>query len=305
VPPPNLSQFESDPAKMSPVFRDYTQAQLDAQYDQATLVPDLSGYLKFWTEQSAAARATLDCVQDVAYGRSKAEKLDIFRPGGGAGCPVHLHFHGGSWKLLDKSFAALGAVPVVQAGGLYVAVGFGLVPAVPLATQVRQARSAVAWAWRNIAKYGGDPARITVSGHSSGGHLVGCLISQGWQGRFRVPGDVVKGAVAACGLYDLVPVRLSARQDYLHLSDADVHALSPVRHIPKAGAPELALYWGAGDLDEFRRQSRDFAAAWSDAGHAVEANELSGHNHFDVSNAFADMNGPIAAAIAKQMNRGL
>ncbi len=290
---------------MTPVYRDYTQSQLDAQYDQATNVPDLSPYLDFWAETSATARRTLNCRTDIRYGRGRAERLDIFLPEGeppAGGWPVHLYYHGGSWKLLDKSFGAIGARPVVDSGAIYIAVGFALATVVPLKTMVRQARSALAWAWRNIGDYRGSRDRITVSGHSSGGHLVGCLIASGWHGRFRLPQDVIKGATAACGLYDLEPVRLSARQDYLDLSDEDVETLSPIRHIPGESPPDLALFWGDGDLEEFRRQSRDFAAAWASAGHPLCAEELPHYNHFDVSNVFADADGPIGTAIRRQIS---
>lgn len=287
---------------MTEIFRHYDQAQLDAQYDQATLVPDLGPYLDYWRKGSAAARADLACVLDIVYGRSRFETLDLFKPER-ANAPVHLNFHGGAWKLLDKDDAAYPAPAIVGAGAIYVAVGFGLVPAVSLAEQVRQARSAVAWTWRNIVRYGGDPARITVSGHSSGAHLVGCLIGEGWHDSFGVPHDVVKGAVAASGLYELEPVKLSSRDEYLHLDPPDVGRLSPIRHIPQGPAPELSMFWGEGDLDEFRRQSADFAAAWRAAGHPLRTLEMSGHNHFDVANAFGDPDGPICRAILEQVSR--
>jgi arylformamidase len=285
---------------MTKIFRDYDQAALDAQYDQATLVPDLGPYLRHWREGSAAARSELTCETGVAYGRHPAERLDIFRARR-PGTPVHLNFHGGAWKLLDKDDAAYAAPTVVAAGGIYVAVGFGLVPEVTLAEQVRQARAAVAWTWRNIVRFGGDPARLFVSGHSSGAHLVGCLVADGWHDSFGVPRDVVKGAVAASGIYDLAPVRLSSRNAYLHLTDLDVERLSPIRHIARGRAPELSVFWAAGDLAEFRRQSADFAAAWRSAGHSVEVLELEGHNHFDVANGFGDPDGPIGRAIRRQL----
>ena len=152
---------------MTEIFRHYDQAQLDAQYDQATLVPDLGPYLDYWRTGSAAARADLSCELDIVYGRSRFETLDLFKPdqfksgqfkSERANAPVHLNFHGGAWKLLDKDDAAYPAPAIVAAGAIYVAVGFGLVPAVPLAEQVRQARAAVAWTWRNIVRHGGDSA---------------------------------------------------------------------------------------------------------------------------------------------------
>lgn len=286
---------------MTEIFQHYDQAQLDAQYDQATLVPDISPYLDYWREASAAARSALNSETDVAYGRSPAETLDLFKPER-PNAAVHLNFHGGAWKLLDKNDAAYAAPSVVAAGAIYIAVGFGLVPSVALAEQVRQARAAVAWTWRNIIRFGGDPSRISVSGHSSGAHLVGCLIADGWHESFGVPRDVVKGAVAASGLYELEPVKLSSRNAYLHLDEADVIKLSPIRHIPSGRTPELSVFWGDGDLDEFRRQSADYSVAWRAAGHGVRTLEMAAHNHFDVANAFADPESPLNQAIVDQVS---
>lgn len=282
---------------MTAVFLQYDQAALDSQYDQATLVPDLGPYKKHWAEAGEAARMRLGPLVDVPYGPSPVETLDIYRPPEATAAPVHIYFHGGAWRGLDKADGAFVAPAVVGAGAVFVSAGFGLIPAVRLAEQVRQARAAVAWAYRSIAGYGGDPERITVSGHSSGGHLVGCLVAAGWHEAFGVPEDVVKAAVSASGLFDLEPVRLSARNAYLDLDAEDVDLLSPIRHIPRGGAPHLAVTWADGDLAEFRRQSRAFAEAWTAAGHPVDAEELPGRNHFDVSDAFGDPAGPIVRRI--------
>ena len=61
------------------VYLDYTQAELDAQYNQATLVPDISNYLKYWNEAGEVARNSLICKTNIPYGKSEVELLDIFR----------------------------------------------------------------------------------------------------------------------------------------------------------------------------------------------------------------------------------
>ena len=78
----------------------------------------------------------------------------------------------------------------------------------PMAEQVRRA---VAWVYRNARAFGGDPERIHVSGHSSGGHLAGVVLTTDWRKDFDLPPDVVKGGLCCSGLFDLKAVRLSAR----------------------------------------------------------------------------------------------
>jgi len=287
---------------MAPAYGPYSQEELDAQYDQGTLVPDLGPYVEYWTAASDEARRDPDWVADVPYGKSDAERLDIL-PASRPGRPVLINIHGGAWKLLGKRFALFPAPLIHAAGAVFVALGFGLAPQVTLGEMVAQVRRAVAWVHANIARYGGDPDAIVVAGHSSGGHLGGCLLASDWQAPHGLPEDVVKGAVLVSGLYDLEPVRLSSRNEYLHLAAADVDALSPIRHIPPASAfvPDVTLLWADGDLAEFRRQSAAFAEAWRAAGHPVEARQIADANHFDLSNAFAQAGSPVADAVARHL----
>lgn len=96
-------------------------------------------------------------------------KLDLHHPVGGEadGFPTVVWFHGGGLSggmreipkpLRGKAFAVAGA-------------GYRLTPAVEARACIADAAAAVAWVLRNIAEYGGDPARVYVSGHSAGGYL--------------------------------------------------------------------------------------------------------------------------------------
>jgi len=60
-----------------------------------------------------------------------------------------------------------------------------------LMPMARQVRSAVAWVCKNAASFGGDPNRVYVSGHSSGGHLAGVVLATDWSKDFGLPRDVV------------------------------------------------------------------------------------------------------------------
>ena len=95
----------------------------------------------------------------------------------------------------------------------------------PMAEQVARA---IAWAWRNAESFGGDRNRFYVSAHSSGAHLAACALSRGWRAE-NLPPDFCKGALLVGGMYDLKPVRLSARSAYVKFTDAMEEALSPQR----------------------------------------------------------------------------
>ena len=276
------------PAPSAPVYRGYSQAELDAQYNQATLVPDVSGYLDAWNAESARVRESRACRLSVPYGDGPAETLDIFPADNGDGsAPVMLFIHGGAWRALSKDSFSYPAAPFATAGATWVAADFALLPEASLDEQVRQNRAALAWLWRNARSFGGDPDRLYICGHSSGAHVGGTLVQDGWRARAGLPEGVIKGAVLVSGMYDLEPVRLSARNDYVRLDEVAARRLSPIHNIPER-VPALALFWGSGELDEFRRQSRAFAETLWALGHRAEAMEIAGANHFDMADGFAD-----------------
>ena len=119
-----------------------------------------------------------------------------------------------------------------------------------------------------------------LGGHSSGGHLGGCVIMTDWDS-FGIPGDVLKGALLGSGMYDLKPVRKSKRSNYVKFTDEMEQTLSVVRHIEKVRTP-VVLPIGLSETPEFQRQSRDFAAALAKAGKPAELIEAKGYNHYEM-----------------------
>lgn len=77
---------------------------------------------------------------------------------------------------------------------------------------------------------------------------------------FGLPHDVLKGGLCASWLYDLYPVSLSARSNYVTFTAEVLETLSPVRHIDKLAAPVIIAH-GTLETPEFQRQSREFAGA--------------------------------------------
>ena len=280
------------------IFLDYDQETLDAQYNQRSLVPDADDYIAVDVAESARVRQKLDCRIDVAYGPGEDETLDLF-PAAAPGSPVVVYMHGGAWTRSDKANESFMAEAFVAAGAAFVAVNFGLCPKVTLDEMIRQAREAVAWSCENAQDFNADPGRLYIAGHSSGGHVGGMMAVTDWTAH-NLPRTLVKGALLCSGMYDLAPVRLSARNDYLHLDEAAEARNSAMRHIPADGCP-LIVGYGGGEQTEFRRQSRAFAAAWRDAGLEVEEFDMPGVNHFQLRRHFNDPKSPILTAMLALM----
>ena len=281
------------------VYLNYTQAELDAQYNQATLVPDISNYLKYWNEAGEVARNSLICKTNIHYGKSEVELLDIF-PAAEAHAPIHIHIHGGAWKQLGKEHAHYPAPHFVTAGATFIALNFGLAPKFSLNEIVNQVRRAITWVWEYASTFGGNKEKIFLSGISSGAHLAACLLSEGWREDYNLPENIIKGAVMASGPYDLDPVRLSARNKYLKLNQRDADRNNPIKHIPKMG-PDIIASWGDLELAEFQRQGQAYASAWKAHGNSCHTIILSGLNHFDVANEFGRADSELIQGALKQM----
>ena len=167
----------------------------------------------------------------------------------------------------------------------------------PMAEQVRQA---VAWVRRNAQSFSGDPERIYVSGHSSGGHLAGIILTTDWRKNFDLPTDTVKGGLCCSGMFDLKPVRLSARSSYVKFTDEMEQALSSQRHLDKLNAPVIVAY-GTLETPEFQRQSRDFVAAVKAAGKSAQLLVGEGYNHFEMAETLANPYGLLGRAVLELM----
>ncbi len=285
------------------VFRDYDQAELDRQYDQRSWAANAIAVINGYSTYSEAVRGRLGEPQTHAYGEGRAETLDLFRAHR-PNAPIQVFIHGGAWRSLGKRDSAFAAENFVLAGAHFAALDFSVLPYVTLEQMVAQVKSAIAWLHRNAASLDADRARIFISGHSSGAHLAAAAITSDWQAEFDLPADVVKGAVCCSGIYDLEPVRRSARNTYVQLDERQVEALSPIRHVGRLGCPVVVAH-GEHESDEFRRQARDFTIAIEAQGKPVELVDGKGLNHFEVINTLAAPNGLLGRIALHQMGLAL
>jgi arylformamidase len=278
------------------------QAELDAAYDQSKYAPNMGQIIERYAVNSEAVRARLGTPRRYAYGPTAVEALDVYATKRG-NAPINIFIHGGAWRrglAKDYSFPA---ELFVHAGAHYVVPDFINVTQangslMPMAEQVR---GAVAWVYRNARSFGGNPDRIYVSGHSSGGHLAGVVLVTDWRKDFNLPADAVKGGLCCSGMFDLKPVRLSARGSYVSFTDEMEHALSSQRHLDKLNCPVIVAY-GTLETPEFQRQSRDFAAALKAAGKPVQLLVAEGYNHFEILETLANPYGVLGRAALAQMN---
>jgi arylformamidase len=267
------------------VFLHYSQAELDRNYDQRAWITNAEEMIARYVARSEATRRALAHKRGVAYGSGPDEVLDIF-PAGHAGAPTVVFIHGGAWRNFTKDDFSFVAEALVPAGVNVVVFNLSKLPGRSLPEVVTQARSALAWVWQHARDFGLDPDKLYLSGHSSGAHLAAMVMLTDWS-RFGLPRDVIKGAAFVSGSYDLRPLLLSARGSYVKVSDAEEQEFSPARHADRVPCPVL-LFYAENDTDEFKRHTREFAAAVKKAGRLSDLVLVSGKNHFEIIELVAE-----------------
>jgi arylformamidase len=265
----------------------YDGEWLDRMYNNRDLVPEHPAHFRRWAAESADAMRTQQRELDVRYGGGPSEHLDIF-PTAKADAPVLVFIHGGYWRSLDKREHSFVAPAFTRRGICVVIPNYALCPALTIPQITMQMVQALAWTWRNIARHGGDPGRITVVGHSAGGHLAAMMLSCLWPVyRPELPADLVKRALSLSGLFDLDPIMHTPYlQASLKLTGEQVRMASPAL-LPAPARGTLAAVCGGDESEEFLRQNRLIRKAWGEKTVPV-CEALPGLNHFSILEALAE-----------------
>jgi arylformamidase len=147
---------------------------------------------------------------------------------------------------------------------------------------------ALAWTWRNIDQYGGDPTRITVAGHSAGGHLAAMMLACAWKAVAPdLPDGLVRNALSISGLHELESIRSAPfLQVSLRLTPEDAIKASPAWMPRPAHGGVLNSVCGGDESAEFLRQNQLIQQAWGKEVVPV-CEALPGLNHFSILEALA------------------
>ncbi len=274
------------------VWMDYDQVELDAAYDQLQYAPLMGQNVKRQASLSEEVRGRLGEPLRRQYGQTQVEALDIYRTNR-PNAPVFVFIHGGAWLVGLAKNNGFPAELFVNAGVHYVALDFIAIKEADgdLRRMADQVRRGIAWVYENAGSFGGDRDRLYVGGFSSGGHLCGVSLVTDWQKDFGLPPDFIKAGLCMSGMYDLKPVRLSRRSEYVKFTDEMEHAMSSQRQIDRLRAPLIVTY-GTNDTPEFQRQARDFAAAVKAAGKPVELIQAANFGHQEMLESLGNPYGP-------------
>jgi acetyl esterase/lipase len=227
-----------------------------------------------------AQRVTRDIPYATAHER---QVLDVYAPDGAKNLPVVFWIHGGGWQTGNKSMVALKPKAFTDAGFVFVSINHRLLPTVDMGTITRDVASALGWVHKTIASYGGDPARLLVMGHSSGGQLAALMCTDDRYTKAQgMSLKVIKGCVPVdADTFDIPAIievaETRARAHHLPLptnghrqkfgNDPEKHRdFSAVTHVARdKGIPPFLILHVAGNADT-TAQAQRMAAVLESAG---------------------------------------
>ena len=273
----------------------------EREYNNRALVPDHAAIFSRWAAQGLATRSLHACLLDLAYGDDPAERLDIF-PTREEPSPLLAFIHGGYWRSMDKSDFSWIAPSFVKHGAAVALINYGLAPHTGMEDIVRQALAAIAWLYRKAERYGIDRTRIVLCGHSAGAHLAAMAMAALWPVYADdLPEDLVKGALAISGIYDLEPlVHAPFVNVDLKLNRELAARLSPVRYPARPGSRLITAVGGA-ESSEFVRQTALIGRHWQS--NRERDVPMPDYHHFNVIDPLPDPASPLFDAALDLLRR--
>ncbi len=231
------------------------------------------------TVDRIASRADVEKIaQGVKFGPHKANKLDIYSTSKKTDKlkPVLVFFYGGGWANGKRGEYSYAARPFVENGYLVVVPDYRHVPEVVFPGFLEDSAAAVKWVQANAEKYGGDPARVSVAGHSAGAYNALMLaIDPQWLGD-----NPVRSAISMAGPTDFYP--FTSRRSIDAMSKApDPLATQPISFVRK-DAPPILLIHGSADTVVRVRNADSLYAKQTAAGGNIVRSRYEGASHDDL-----------------------
>jgi arylformamidase len=279
-------------------YRGFRQDELEYQFNPRVSVPEYPELAKVRAAQARKVRESAKSWLNIPYGASARERLDIYAATKPTG-PVLIYIHGGYWRTGSKEDNCNFVPTFTERGATVVLVEYDLCPNVTVTDIVGQTRSAIAWTYKNVLRYGGDPTKLFVSGHSAGGHLTAMALAHDWQ-QDGLPQDLIRGAAATSGVYDLAMVMKISVQEEVRMTREIADRNNPLLHPPRVKCP-LIVAVGADEPEGWQLMSKDYFEFCRKNSMPVEYLVEPNANHYTMTEHLLDANRPITQAMIKQL----
>jgi arylformamidase len=268
----------------------------EVEYNNRARVPEHPEIFARWTYEAELFRAEM--LKDgraelgLSYGGTPRQTIDLFLARDHEKAPLAIFIHGGWWRSLEPSMFSQMARGPNERGVSVAVVGYDLCPNVTIADIIDQMRRMCAFLWQRFGR------RMTVYGHSAGGHLAAVLLATDWRTLYpKAPADLVPAAYSISGVFDLIPLLSTSVNADLRLDPAEARNVSPL-FWSVASARIFDAVAGGLESSEFKRQSRTLAQTWQQTGAQVHYEEVAGTNHFTVIDPLSDPQSAMAARVA-------
>lgn len=186
----------------------------------------------------------------IAYAERSRHRLDVCRPRDAVAAPVIIFFYGGAWQSGYKELYRYVAKALARRGYVAVVPDYRIYPEVCYPDFLDDGALVVRWVKDNIARFGGDPDKLFLKGHSAGAHIAAMLsIDARWLGKVGLdPRRDIAGLIGIAGPYDLMPLR----DEKLKVIFGGVNRpeTQPIFHVAPGAPPALLMTGGRDRLVE-------------------------------------------------------
>ena len=217
-------------------------------------------------------------VHSFAYADDARQTLDVCHPIGAVEAPVVIFFYGGAWQSGNKWLYRYAAKALARRGYVAVLPDYRIYPQVRYPLFLEDGALVVRWAKDNVKRFGGDPGKIFLSGHSAGAHIAAMLaIDARWLQTVGLrPGRDVAGLIGLAGPYDFLPLRDEVLK--VIFGGDNRPETQPISHVC-SGAPPALLLTGSDDRVVEAGNASRLAARLRAAGNVATARIYSGVGH--------------------------
>lgn len=209
---------------------------------------------------AGGGRGVQQMAQAVPFG-TRGQALDVWAPTAVSAKPrpVLIFWHGGGWVKGDRAAYAFAGRAFASRGFVVVIPDYRKVPQVRFPAFLEDGAQAARWTRDNIARFGGDPERIALSGHSAGAHTAVMLsLDPQWLRAEGVNPGAIRAAVGLSGPYDFYPFTTRRSIDAMGQAP-DPLATQPIAFV-RADAPPLLLATSDADTVVRARNANNLAA---------------------------------------------
>ena len=227
--------------------------------------------------------ATRLAVRGAAYGPLPRHRLDVWVPARApaAPLPVIVFFYGGGWVAGDRADYGFAGRAFAAQGFVTIVADYRLVPEVRFPAFLQDGALAVKWARDHVARYGGDPDRISLAGHSAGAYQAAMLtLDTHYLADVGVNPKIVRAAALLAGPADFYPFTEQRGRDALGAWPRPLET-QPIS-FARADAPPMLLMHGTGDTIVRPYNSERLAAKLKALGAPVDLRLYRGKSHTDL-----------------------